>query len=77
MNVILMAAMMGLMVLVFHGRGHHKARPSSPPPPTADTPHPSAPSTGSDHSCEGACGGDRRQEPEPVPPATTTTLQTP
>ena len=77
MNVIVMIGMMGLMLLFFHGRGHHhpaaapadpKTRPAVSPavPPTSQkAAHPAAerPSGGVDHLAISP-----EEEPTPVSP---------
>lgn len=77
MNFLLMLGMMGLMLLVFHGRGHHKVSPEpnhhtakpavapAPPEPPGAT-HRSGESLGAKSQPDPA--GDPKAEP--TPPAT-------
>lgn len=38
MNLLVMGAMMALMMLFFHGRGHHGPTPEPEPPPASAAP---------------------------------------
>lgn len=74
MNFLLMLGMMGLMVIFFHGRGHHKpssepnhhatkpagSRPAQPAPPKES----SSPETDAD-----LAGSPEAESAPPTPPA--------
>ena len=77
MNFLLMLGMMGLMLLVFHGRGHHKssgepnhhaAKPTVAPAPPES---PGAPRrTGEPHGAESKPDPAGTPKIEPAPPST-------